>query len=123
MSIETIAISKVNQSYLIPINQYIISYFNSLNNTSYLFKNEKNINEEMIIEFSPNYEDIKLIFNESMKTSIQEMNSTTGVQKYKISNNSKDIILNVSTSHRTLDSNYLLRYYFINNSQEDEFEF
>ena len=123
MSIETIAISKVNQNYLIPINQYIISYFNSLNNTSYLFKNEKNINEEMIIEFSPNYEDIKLIFNESMKTSIQEMNSTTGVQKYKITNNSKDIILNVSTSHRTLDSNYLLRYYFINNSQEDEFEY
>ena len=125
MSNEIIAISKENQNYLIPINQYIIGYSNSLNNISYLIRNEKNINDEMIIEFSPNYKDIELLFDDSMKNYFKKLDSETGTQKYKIQNNInfEKIILNVNT-HNKSDGNYLLRYYFTNNETlKDEFEY
>ena len=124
ISIEIIAISKESKNYILPINQFIMGSLNLFNNINYIIKNDNDIDDdEMIIEFSTNYEDIKLIFNDSMKTYKQEVNSTTGIQKYRIKNNFHSFNLIVKAPQKLSDGNYILRYYFINESQEFTYKF
>jgi len=108
LSVEIIAMSKNNGNYLVPVNQYIMGYkaFNSIN---YLIKNYITDNyTDIIIEFCPNYKDIKLNFDKS--TTYKEDN---GIQKYRINTKSKEIFLNISKPEGILNGNYLLRYYFL----------
>ena len=118
LSIEIIAMS----SFLVPVNQYIIGSFNSSENITYLIKNniKDNINYNLIIEFSPNYEEIKLNIVNSKEIPFTKDNITNGIQKYKINNNNnKEIYLNICKPKTLLYGNYLFRYYFTN----DEFKY
>jgi len=115
LSIEIIAMSKNNGSYLVPVNQYIMGYrtFNSIN---YLIKSKvTDKNTDIIIEFSPNYKEIKLNFDNP--------NIANGIQKYRIKNNNTDIFLKINKPDGIYDGNYLFRYYFLKNNEEFKYKF
>ena len=114
--------SKKNGYYLVPVNQYIMGY-RAFNNINYLIKNFiTDDNADIIIEFSPNYKEIKLNFDNSTKFVDYKDNITNGIQKYRIYKNSIDIFLNINKSEKILNGNYLFRYYFLKNN-DDEFEY
>jgi len=119
LSIEIIAMSKNNGNYLVPVNQYIMGYRTS-NSISYLIKNyTTDNNTDIIIEFSPNYKDIKLNFNKSIAC-----NEDNGIQKYRINNDSiKEIFMNINNPKNISNINYLFRYYFLKNNDEFEYKF
>jgi len=120
LSVEIITMSKNNGNYLIPVNQYIIGY-RTFNNINYLIKNYTDNNTDIIIEFSPNYQDIKLNFSKSTKILTYKEDIINGIQKYRINTNNKEIILNIAKPEGILDGNYLFRYYYLKNN--DEFEY
>ena len=71
---------------------------------------------DIIIEFSPNYKDIKLIFDKSIEILSYNEHTINGIQKYRINTNNKEIILNINQPQRISKGNYLFRYYFIKNN-------
>ena len=122
LSVEIIAMSKNNGSYLIPVNQYIMGYI-SFNKIIYLIKNNvMDKKTDIIIEFSPNNKDIKLIFNKSIGILTYKENIINGIQKYRINTNNKEIILNINHPQGISNGNYLFRYYFIE-INDDIFEY
>ena len=122
LSIEIIAMSKNNENYLVPVNQYIMGY-KLFNNVTYLIKNYTDNSTDIIIEFSPNYEDIKLNFDKSTKFLIYKEYIINGIQKYRINTNNKEIILNIIKPEGILDGNYLFRYYYLKNNDEFQYNF
>jgi len=121
--VEIIAMSKKNGNYLLPVNQYIMG-FNALNNINYLIKKYTTDNDtDLIIEFSPNYKDIKLNFVNSKKNLTYKKNITNGIQKYRINNNKTDILLSINNPENISNGSYLLRYYFLKNNDEFEYKF
>ena len=124
LSIEIIAMSKNNDNYLVPVNQYIMGY-NASNNINYLIKNySTDNNTDIIIEFSPNYQDIKLNFDNSEKNNLNfKEDILNGIQKYRIKTNNKEIILNINKPERILNGNYLFRYYFLKNNEGFQYKF
>jgi hypothetical protein len=98
LSVEIIAMSNNNGKYLVPVNQYINGY-NLFNNTKYLIKNDikDNNNNSIIIEFSPNYKDLKITLDNLEEIPTYKENMTTGILKINIHNN-KEIFLNKNRS-------------------------
>jgi len=121
LSVEIIAMSKNNGNYLVPVNQYIMGY-QIINNIKYLIKNDiiKNNNNNIVIEFSPNYKDIRLTFDNLTEIPTYKENIITSTQKYKINTNNKEIYLKINKPEKIINGNYLFRYYFIN---KDKFEY
>ena len=117
LSVEIIAMSNNNGNYLVPVNQYIMGY-NLFNNIKYIIKNNiiDNNDNKIIIEFSPNYKDIKLTFDNLTEIPTYKENMTTDIQKYIINSNDKEIILNINKPERISNGNYLFRYYFTKNN-------
>jgi len=96
--------------------------YRAFNNINYLIKNTITDNNiDIIIEFSPNYKDIKLNFTNSKIVTYKE-DIINGIQKYRIYNNNTDIFLNISKPEGILNGNYLFRYYFLKND-DDEYEY
>ena len=123
-SVEIIAMSNNNGNYLVPVNQYIMGY-NLFNNIKYIIKNNiiDNNDNEIIIEFSPNYKDIKLIYENSTEIPTDKVKMTNNIQKYKINANEKEIILNINKPEKISNGNYLFRYYFTKNNDKFEYKF
>ena len=126
LSIEIIAMN----SYLVPVNQYIMGSFKSSENSEskiYLIKNYiANKDSNLIIEFSPNYEEIKLNFDTSKGITYTKENIKKGIQKYRIStnnNNIKEIYLNISKPKKMIYGNFLFRYYFTKKNEEFIYKF
>jgi len=125
LSIEIIAMSKDNGYYLVPVNQYIMGY-SVFNNTKYLIKNNliDNNTNDIIIEFSPNYKEINLTFDNLTEIPTYKDNMTTGIQKYLINiDNNKEILLNINKPEGISNENYLFKYYFLKNNDEFEYKF
>jgi hypothetical protein len=123
LSIEIIAMSRNNDNYLVPVNQYIMGY-NASNNINYLIKNYSIDNyTDIIIEFSPNYQDIKLNFDKSTNFLTYQEDIINGIQKYRINTKNKEIILNINKSEGILNGNYLFRYYYLKNKEEFQYKF
>ena len=121
--------NQYSKNYLIPINQYIIQSFN-INQTSGRKVNNYNIdindkidNETtLLVEFSPNYRDLNLTFNKSDE--IDCISTTGGFQKYRIKIKNIGIVnFNVSNLNNRFDANYIMRYYFIKESEIYNYEF
>ena len=122
--------NQYSERYLMPINQYIIQSFN-INQTSarnvnnYIIDiNDKLDNEtNVLVEFSPNYRDLKLTLDES--SDIDFISFTTGgFQKYRIKrSNFGKVYFNVSNINNKIDAIYILRYYYTRNSEENIYEF
>ena len=123
LSIEIIAMSKNNDNYLVPVNQYIMGY-NASNNINYLIKNyTTDNNTDIIIEFSPNYQDIKLNFDNSIKILNNKEDIINGIQKYRINTKNREIILNINKPEKILNYNYLFRYYFLKKNEGFQYKF
>ena len=118
------------KEYFMPINQYIFESFD-INQTSVRIVNNYIIdindkydeNTTIFVEFSPNYQDLKLTFDD--KDNISFLYFTTGgFQKYRIIENNKGMVyFNVSNPNKRKDANYLLRYYYTEEKKENKYEF
>ena len=122
LSIEIIAMSKNNENYLVPVNQYIMGY-KFFNNITYLIKNYTDNNTDIIIEFSPNYQDIKLNFDKSSKILTYKEDIINGIQKYRINTNNEEIFLNINKPQEIINGSYLFRYYYLKNNEEFQYNF
>jgi len=124
LSIEIIPMSNDKGYYLVPVNQYIMGY-SAFNNTKYLIKNDlidKN-NNDIIIEFSSNYKEINLAYDNLTKIPTLE-DMATGIQKYLINiDNNKEILLNINRPEGISNGNYLFRYYFLKNNEQFKYKF
>jgi len=118
------------KEYFMPINQYIFESFD-INQTSvrivnnYIIDiNDKNDeNTTIFVEFSPNYQDLKLTFDDKDNISFLYFTSG-GFQKYRIIENNKGMVyFNVSNPNKRKDANYLLRYYYTEETMENKYEF
>ena len=124
LSVEIIAMSNNNGKYLVPVNQYINGY-NLFNNTKYLINNDIKDNNynSIIIEFSPNYKDLRITLDNLEEIPSYKENMTTGIQKYIINTNNKEILLNINKPEGISNGNCLFRYYFLKNNDEFDYKF
>ena len=111
--------------YYMPINHYIIETFDGSYNTIrkenqyYINVNQREVND-IIIDFSPEYNDIDLNFRD-LDTSHYSINSVTGFKKYRIRNEPFDkIYFNVTNKNNRL-SNYMIRYFFSTETLEQNY--
>mgnify|MGYP002624746714 CR=1 FL=1 len=81
-----------------------------------------NKDTDIIIDFSPNYKDIQLTFDSLTEIATIKENIVTGIQKYRISANNKEIYLKINKPEKILNGNYLIKYYF-NNNNKFEYKF
>ena len=125
LSVEIIAMN----SSLVPVNQYIMGSFKSSQNSEnkiYLIRNNiiDNNDNKLIIEFSPNYEEINLNFDSSKGISYTKENQTKIIQKYIMNtNNNKKIFLNINKPKEISYGNFLFRYYFTKKNEEFGYKF
>ena len=119
--------------YFMPINQYIIETFDIKGNLTRNFnKYYIDVNDMMnnystvLIEFSPNYNDLELIFepkNENNETINPIINYTCGFQKYRIKPSLNETMVNftiINPKNRT-DTNYIIRYYYTEQDKENRY--
>ena len=122
---EIYVFSKDPDKILLPINKYIRNSFNLLKNKNinqkYFFERENiTTNNEFILEFSSNYENILLVFNNFTTNSTLEI--TEGFKQYVLSinsTNSSDYYFNVfimASNKLDLDKalkevNIIIKYY------------
>ena len=132
ITVEILTNSKNNSQNPMPINKYIKGYFNLLNNKQqiqsqkYFFQNnDKDLSDNYTIEFSSNYKDIELIFNNDT-IKCNNIVKIKGFQKYYITiNYSNDSELNsflvqinnTNTKTSLKKASYIFKYYNDNNGQ------
>ena len=108
--------------YFMPINQYIIETTHKDTNQYYLNINDiyhyaRQENSSILVEFSPNYEDLQLNFEQDHL--IVRDFYTTGFHKYRIiTSNEWVVYFNISNPKQRKDGNYILRYYYSTESGE-----
>ena len=106
-----------NDIYFLLINQYVIETFDDKNgkirpeNKYYLSIEEKN-DGQGLIDFSPNYPDIYIDFDESAN-----VNSTffyqSGFNKHRVySANNDNVYFSVKNPNMRKNANYMIRYYY-----------
>ena len=130
--LEINSISKYKKGFLLPLNKYIINSFDLLKEKSitekYYFENLQNNTNKYILEYSSNYKNIDIQFNQ---ISPAETKKIGGVVQYTIYLNK-----NVNTSQHIFEikiesntkgndlkyANIILKYYPINNKGEAELD-
>ena len=141
LSLETLALSKDDSQLSIPINKYISGsfYLNKRRKKSqkYYIQDiyDNDFGNNFIIEFSSNYKNMELIYNESIIKCMKNKENEGGFQKYSIYinysskknenffevsiNNKKNVIFDLE------QANYILRYYYDynNNTQILKYSF
>ena len=119
--------------YFMPINQYIIETFDIKENLTRSFnKYYIDINDwvyqdsTVLIEFSPNYNDLELIFepkNENNETINPIINYTCGFQKNRIKPSLNETMVNftIRNPKNRTDANYIIRYYYTEQDKENRY--
>ena len=114
--------------YFMPINQYIIESFGM--NKNYTRKENKyeiDINDiktedtSILIEFSPNYNDLILDFE--TQNIIYNQYNISGFRKYRIidSRNQTMVKFSIKNPHKREDANYMLRYFYSYEKNENNY--
>ena len=115
---------EINQeTYFMPINQYLIETFNNANETirdinkyHILVNQLGNINTQVMIQISPNYDDIEIVFINERNPNDSKFNYTvkyeTGFKKYIIYNVDIDNIYFNVINPKNRKANYIIRYYY-----------
>jgi hypothetical protein len=118
-----------------PINQYLLETFGqndssissvnkyqiAINNRYHRFRHHYS---EVLVEFSPNYEDLILNFeieddDDNFTCQVLPVN---GFKKYRIINTTKNqLVFNVNNTHRRKDANYLIRYFYTEFADENQY--
>ncbi len=123
MLIDLITREYNDESYFMPINQYIYETFDG-ENKSIRTSNEYEINifqkknSDILIEYSPEYNDIELEFTNINST--QDFR-TTGFIKYRIRGISNDIIKMKIINKGKRMGNYMIRYFFTTENLEQSY--
>ena len=128
--VELVAKEYFQDFYFMPINQYIIETFDDINNT---IRNKNqyyiNINQrgesQVLIELSPEYNDIELQFINKTNSSefLYSEDHVTGFKKYRIKKSDTDnVYFNIINPNKR-NANYFIRYYYTNQRSEYIFIF
>ena len=110
-----------------PINQYIIETFGynqsivrNENKYSIDINDIRNEITTILIEFSPNYNDLELKFE--TKDIIYNISNVTGFQKHRIiSSNNTIINFTIKNTNKRKDANYILRYFYTYQKDENNY--
>jgi len=121
--IDILTMSEKNGNYILPINNYLTDIYNSSENKNYkilIDKEEKN--KEIMVEFYPDFSGMTLnTENDINMTNITDDNGI--IQKFRITNfNENDFILKVKDPQGISFGNYIIRYYFTNQSEENYYK-
>jgi hypothetical protein len=115
--------------YFMPINQYIIETFDDKNNftraeNKYQIYVSQRANSQVMIELSPEYNDIELNFTSETLNSKDfncVVNPVTGFKKYRIYKTEKDNVYFNVINPNNRKANYMIRYYYTD--EEDEYSY
>ena len=113
--------------YFMPINQYIIETFDDKNNLTraenkYQIYVSQRATSQVMIELSPEYNDIELNFTDETLNSKDfncVVNPVTGFKKYRIYNSENDNVYFNVINPKKRKANYMIRYYYT--YEEDEY--
>ena len=113
--------------YFMPINQYIIETFDDKNNLTraenkYQIYVSQRATSQVMIELSPEYNDIDLNFTDETLNSKDfncVVNPVTGFKKYRIYNSENDNVYFNVINPKKRKANYMIRYYYT--YEEDEY--
>ena len=123
-----------SEKYFLPINQFLVETFKvNENYTKYInrysadvddrYNSRKKRYSDVLIEFSPNYEDLELNFGSDYNFNYTFFQAA-GFKKYRLTNiNSSEIYFNVTNPKNRTNATYLLRYYYSDKDNEDEYHF
>ena len=112
--------------YYMPVNQYIIETFDDKNNLTrtenkYQICVSQISNSQVMIELSPEYNDIELNFTSETKNSKvfnYTVNYATGFKKYRILKTDKDNVYFSVFNPNKRKANYMIRYYYTEQTAE-----
>ena len=123
-----------SEKYFLPINKYLVETFKVIENyTRYINRYSANVDDrfngrkgkysDVLLEFSPNYEDLELNFGSDCNFNYTFF-QTAGFKKYRITNiNGSEIYFNVINPKNRTNATYLLRYYYSDKDVENEYHF
>ena len=111
--------------YFMPINQYLIETFNDTNTTirkenQYFINVNQRESSDIILEFSPNYNDIDLIFRD-LNNSHYTLKYITGFKRYRIRNEPYNTIYFNVINNREKNANYMIRFFFSTQRLENNY--
>ena len=130
--IQLMTLYKNKFRYILPINQYITGDFDLFgkkgNDDTYLVQINTidKMNDEIMIELIPNYNEIKL---DNISCGNISINSTeilqeeNGIKKYRISKCNNSFYITIKNIRDKLNPNYILRYYYSNRADENTYTF
>ena len=112
--------------YYMPVSQYIIETFDDKNNLTrtenkYQICVSQISNSQVMIELSPEYNDIELNFTSETKNSKvfnYTVNYATGFKKYRILKTDKDNVYFSVFNPNKRKANYMIRYYYTEQTAE-----
>ena len=105
-----------NDTYFLPINLYQIGTFVGENNQTltenkYYLTNEEKRTDQVLIDFSSAYDDVKIVFDNS-STEVAE-GYLTGFKKYRVNNSfDNNVYFRVVNPYNRSKANYMIRYYY-----------
>ena len=116
--------------YFLPINQYIFETFDGDNDqireyNKYNIFVSMRIKDHVMIELSPEYDDIELQFTDITDPEIfnYSVKSVTGFKKYRISETNNDSVYFKVVNPNKRKANYMLRFYYSTEVKENHYFF
>ena len=117
--INFISLYKMNSSYILPINEYVSGSLNdNITSKEYILRVLNN--KTCLIEFSSNYDDIKLKLKFGKS---QPKYTENGIQKFRIDETYNNITISIENQNKRPNANYILRYYYSNKEEEYIYSF
>ena len=120
---DILTMSKQDDIYILPINNYLTDIYNSSENRRYkILIDEEDLNKEILVEFIP--DSSKLIINNDTTSNSMRIdpNYTGNVQRYRISGFRDDFFLNIKAPQDISYGNYIIKYYFTDQNKEQYYK-
>ncbi len=119
VTINFISLYKKNSSYILPINEYVSGSLNdNITSKEYILRVLNN--KTCLIEFSSNYDDIKLKLKYGKS---QQKYTEYGIQKFRIDETNNNITISIENQNKRPNANYILRYYYSFKEDENVYTF
>ena len=116
--VELIAKEYNNDTYFLPINLYQIETFDGEGNQTftenkYYLTNEEKRGDEVLIDLSCAYDDVKIEFDNSIEEKEKRVGYLTGFKKFRVNNTiDNNVYFKVVNPSRRPKANYMIRYYY-----------
>ena len=116
---EILAMSKKDNNYILPVNNYITDIYDSTENKSYqiVIDEEDLENKEIMVEFIPDFNGITI--SKEKDILMENITDNNGIiQKYRITSFCDDIIFKVKIPQDISYGRYIIKYYFSEEQKE-----